>query len=213
MRFDRVIWDFNGTILDDLSVSIDSANQLLENHGLPKIENVEHYHRVFGFPIIEYYKRLGFDFEKIPYSVLANEWVGIYLEKVKKAPAREGIKEAVRCISELDIRQTVLSMTESDMLRHQLELISMDRCFDEVYGLTDIYAKSKLALAAEWRNNHPNERVLYVGDTTHDAESAKVIGAELYLLEGGHESRETLLRSGVPVISSPKEILDIITNS
>ena len=29
MRFDRVIWDFNGTILDDVDTGIESADELL----------------------------------------------------------------------------------------------------------------------------------------------------------------------------------------
>ena len=95
MKYDRVIWDFNGTILDDLRVSIDAADELLTNHGLKPMLTVEKYHEVFGFPIIDYYKRIGFDFSKVPYSVLAHEWVAIYLRRVKDAKIRAGVKEAI----------------------------------------------------------------------------------------------------------------------
>ncbi len=211
MRFDRVIWDFNGTILDDLSASLVSADRLLENHGLPKMKTVEKYHSMFGFPIIDYYQRIGFDFEKTEFSVLANEWVAIYLEEVKKAPARAGVRETVERLSSFGIKQTVLSMTESKMLYHQLSLIGLEKAFDEILGLSDIYASSKLKLAEDWRKKHPDERVLYIGDTLHDAESAKVIGAELLLLEGGHESRESLQKYGFPIISDPRDIFKLLS--
>lgn len=213
MKYDRIIWDFNGTILDDLQVGISSADELLTRHGLPKIKTVERYYGVFGFPIIDYYKRIGFDFNKIPYPVLAHEWVDIYLHLVDDAPLRNGVKEAITHISELGLPQTVLSMTKQDMLEKQLESLGLINAFDEICGLNDIYAESKLTLASKWHNNHRNERALFIGDTTHDAESADVIGCDCLLISGGHQSRNSLLQSNVKVIDSPSEIIDMINQS
>jgi len=206
-RYDRVIWDFNGTILDDLMTGIESADELLLRYGLPPMKTVERYYEVFGFPIRDYYQRIGFDFSKTDYSILAHEWVEIYLRRVKDAPVREGLLSVVEALTHLGIPQTVLSMTESAMLDEQLGYLGLQDTFDEVWGLNDIYASSKLELAAEWRRRHPHETVLFVGDTSHDAESAKVVGCDCVLLTGGHESREALLRVGVEVIDSPREIL------
>ena len=91
MNIDRVIWDFNGTILDDVDTGIEAVDVLLAKYGLPELKTRERYYEVFGFPIIDYYRRIGFDFEKTDYSILANEWVEIYLEKVKNVEkGREG---------------------------------------------------------------------------------------------------------------------------
>ena len=70
MKYEHIIWDFNGTLLDDVWTGIVSVNKLLEDRGLPKIASVEDYRRVFRFPIIEYYRSLGFDFDKEPYEVI-----------------------------------------------------------------------------------------------------------------------------------------------
>lgn len=113
---DRVIWDFNGTILDDLKISIESADELLTRHDLPPIGDVEKYYSVFGFPIIGYYERVGFDFTKYDFSVLANEWVDIYLSKMPFATLRSGIIETVDKLNSLGVKQTILSMTEGNML-------------------------------------------------------------------------------------------------
>ena len=48
MRFDRVIWDFNGTILDDVDTGIESADELLSRHGLPQMRTREKYLSLFG---------------------------------------------------------------------------------------------------------------------------------------------------------------------
>ena len=213
MTYDRIIWDFNGTLLDDVGICIEAADQLLSLHDLPPIATLENYHRVFGFPIIDYYRRIGFDFSKTDFSVLANEWVAIYMDKVEKAPLRDGMADVLREFSRLGIRQTVLSMTESAMLRYQLDLLKITELFDEVWGRNDIYASSKLSLAAEWREKHPLETPLYIGDTLHDAESAKIIGADCLLLAGGHENIETLSTSGLTILSSPAELLTYMRNN
>ncbi|MBE6637367.1 MAG: HAD family hydrolase [Ruminococcaceae bacterium] len=210
MKFDRVIWDFNGTLLDDVCCGIESANELLTRHGLPIIKSVDDYHSLFGFPIRDYYQRLGFDFSRLSYEALAHEWVAIYLEKVKTAPLREGVLPLLAAIRAKGIKQTVLSMTEQSMLLHQLSLLGITSCFDEICGLTDIYATSKLALAADWRKRHPLERVLFVGDTVHDAESAAVIGCECLLITGGHESEQSLRAHQASVIHNPDEILSFL---
>lgn len=210
MNIDRVIWDFNGTILDDVDTGIEAVDVLLAKYGLPELKSRERYYEVFGFPIIDYYRRIGFDFEKTDYSILANEWVEIYLEKVKNAPLRDEIYETVVKIRDMGIKQTVFSMTQISMLKHQLELLNISDLFDEICGLDDIYASSKLALAESWRKAHPEEKTIYIGDTSHDVESSKIIGSSCFLLSGGHERLSELEKTGVPIINSPTEILSLI---
>ena len=53
-NYDYVIWDFNGTLLDDVQTGIRSVNKLLLDRGLKQIDGVEHYRRIFRFPIIDY---------------------------------------------------------------------------------------------------------------------------------------------------------------
>ena len=144
-RVDRILWDFNGTILDDLQTSIDSANELLTNHGLAPIPSVEDYHRVFGFPIRGYYERMGFDLTKFDFVTLAHEWVAIYLKHVRTAPPRSGIPETVAALRERGMKQTVLSMTESAMLHRQLSFLGLESAFDEICGLDNVYASDKKA--------------------------------------------------------------------
>lgn len=210
MKYDHVIWDFNGTLLDDIRCGIDSTDELLCRYGLPPIQTVDRYYSLFGFPIRDYYQRLGFDFTKISYEALAQEWVEIYLDKVKKAPIRTGVLPVINILKSYGVPQTVLSMTEVSMLRFQLELLGITDYFDEICGLTDIYASSKLALAADWRARHPHQRALFIGDTAHDAESAKVMKCDCVLLAGGHESEASLLTHGCRVLFSPEAILSEI---
>ena len=69
-RYTHLFWDFNGTLLNDVIPDFCTANRLLERHGLPKLNSLEEYRNVFHFPVIEYYRALGYDFSKVPYEVL-----------------------------------------------------------------------------------------------------------------------------------------------
>src|SRR5262245_43055202 len=52
---DHVIWDWNGTLLNDVTHAIDTINFLLEPRGLP-LMSIERYREIFGFPIRRYYE-------------------------------------------------------------------------------------------------------------------------------------------------------------
>ena len=189
---------------------MDSTNQMLRERGIPEIDGLDAYREIFGFPIKDYYASLGFDFEKEPYEVLAPIWVDIYNEKSKSSVAIEGIAETIAAVRGIGISQVVFSATEREMLLRQLsELELLDR-FDEVIGLENIHAESKLHLAKGWRENHPDARVLYVGDTIHDAENARVLGADCLLFTGGHQSRRRLEACGYPLIDDVKDVLRYI---
>ena len=78
LKYTHIFWDFNGTILSDMQAGMDSVNKMLADRDLPVIPDIESYRRIFDFPIIEYYRGLGFDFDREPYEVLAPIWVELY---------------------------------------------------------------------------------------------------------------------------------------
>ena len=63
-RYDYVLWDWNGTLLDDLALNLSVENELLRRRGLFERADKDYYLEHFGFPIIEFYRALGFDFSK-----------------------------------------------------------------------------------------------------------------------------------------------------
>ena len=207
MKYDHIIWDFNGTILDDLDTGIRSVNKLLSDRGLKQLESREEYYAVFGFPIIEYYRRLGFDFSKEPYEVIAPLWVEQYLINVKSAGVFSDVGEAFEFFSRKGVEQTLLSATELQMLRGQLDDLGLSHIFRQVLGRDDIHAASKEGIAIMWREAHPNVRVLMIGDTDHDMQVAGAIGADCVLISRGHQSAEYLSGLGVPVYPDLRSML------
>lgn len=123
------IWDFNGTILDDVDAGIKSVNKLLADRGLPTLNGREDYHKYFRFPIKDYYSSLGFDFQRESYETLAPIWVEQYLINVREAPLREGVAETLEAFKTAGIKQIVISATELKMLKGQLASLGIDNYF------------------------------------------------------------------------------------
>ena len=196
MKYTYCIWDFNGTIFDDVGASIDAVNSLLVERGLPTLDSKEQYQEVFDFPIIDYYRRLGFDFDKEPYQVVAPIWVDRYLENSKSSGLFADVIPTLDFLSENGVKQSVLSASEKNMLTGQLKWLGIYDRFEEIMGIDNIYAESKLALAKAWRQRHPDEKVMFIGDTTHDYETAEVLGADCYLISAGHQPEYKLAAAG-----------------
>lgn len=207
MKYTHILWDFNGTILDDVEAGIKSVNKLLTDRDLPIIDSLESYHRVFGFPIIDYYRRLGFDFEKEPYEVIAPIWVEQYLINVKESKVFNDILPAAEKIRSLGLKQIILSATEIDMLKMQLKDLEIENVFDGVLGLDNIHAESKVRIAERWKGENPHARPLIIGDTVHDAEVARAIGSDCILVARGHQARRVLEECGFAVTDNAEEVV------
>ena len=210
MKYTHLFWDFNGTVLSDMAAGMESTNRMLFERGLPTIGGIERYREIFDFPIKEYYRNLGFDFEKEPYEVLAPIWVDLYNELSKDSRIVPGIETMLNKVSEMGIKQVIFSATEREMLIRQLCELGLVGYFDEIIGLDNIHAESKIHLAKRWRAEHPDAQILYVGDTVHDAENAKILDADCLLFTGGHQSRRRLSMCGYPMIDSIEELIEYI---
>ena len=74
MKYQYVIWDFNGTLLDDVKLCFDLLNKMLSKRGFETV-TIEKYKEIFRFPVKEYYRLAGFDFEREPFEVTAVEFI------------------------------------------------------------------------------------------------------------------------------------------
>ena len=209
-RYDTLVWDFNGTLLDDVDLGILCANVMLARRGLPIIPDRDRYFQVFGFPIEDYYRRLGFDFSREPYEVLAHEWVAEYRAREGSLPLRAGASELLAAVKRAGVRQTVLSATESTMLREQLLALGVLGYFDETVGRGDIYAPDKTALARRWAAETKPGRCRLIGDTEHDLACAVAAGFDCLLVRGGHTSDSDLDALDCRVLSDLYQVKEVL---
>lgn len=210
-QYTHVIWDFNGTILNDVRLGISCTNRMLEERGLPVIPDEDTYRGIFGFPIDDYYSRLGFDFEKEDYdTVLAPQWVAMYLAGEPTCPMNDGVESTIAAVAALGVPQVLLSATKEEQLRAQLARLGITDSFSEILGLDNIHARSKRHVAEAWMARNPEAHPLFIGDTEHDADVARSVGADCVLFTGGHQSAVRLAACGFPLIESIDGLLNYL---
>ena len=79
-KYTHVIWDWNGTILNDVDLCVDVGNNLFRKKGIPLL-TVEKYKEIFTIPVRDYYVAAGFDFENESFEVVGKEWMDEYEER------------------------------------------------------------------------------------------------------------------------------------
>ena len=213
MIYDYCIWDFNGTILDDVELGMNSVNILLRQCGLPIIPSREAYRKRFDFPIIDYYRELGFDFESYPYEQLAKEWISLYMRDLDTAKMFDGVERTLELFEKIGVKQTVLSASERNMLLGQIEGLGIASRFEEILGIDNIYGDSKLSIAKDWRARHPKAKAMFIGDTVHDCQTAELLGADCFIVCAGHQCRERFDGMNAHIFSSLGELCEYISHS
>ena len=207
--YDLVIWDFNGTIADDIAIGIEAANVVLSSRGMNTIDSIDDYRDKFCFPIIEFYKKLGFDFSAEPYEVPADEWTAEYIKREGEIKLTEGCLDALAEIKRRGIPQVIISSSEKTMLIRQIDTLGIRDYFDDVIGKEDNYASGKVEIAKRWASDK-SAKALFIGDTDHDCATARAIGADCVLFSGGHNSKARLLALGVPVVDRINDIVNYL---
>ena len=197
-----VLWDWNGTLLDDLTYAIGVRNRTFPAFGLPRIESVAEYRRQFTFPVRRYYERAGVTDEN--FEAVAHAWMAEYVRGFDAVPLHGDAREALSRFAAAGAAQAVLSATRRDMLESQIARFPIRDYFTDVLGLSDIYARSKEAVGLAYLAGCgvPAAATLMIGDTLHDAEVARAMGTRCILVARGHQSRETLLAAGAPVVDT-----------
>ena len=197
----HLIWDWNGTLLDDAYLCVDVMNELMTSRGLGTMDATR-YQTVFDFPVRDYYAGLGFDFSAEPFETVSTEFITRYEARKMECPLRPGVRETLQAFAEAGVPQSLLSAAKQDYLDHILERHDLHGFFETVRGADDHHAHGKADKGRRLMADLalPEGAALMVGDTRHDAAVAEAMGADCWLLPGGHQSRARLAACGVPVV-------------
>lgn len=191
--YQHIIWDWNGTLIDDHDVAVEATNSLLVENNLEPICKKQHRDK-FRFPLIEFYEDLGFDFSRHDYSHLCDRFSAEYSSRVMDdAMLFPGTAECLALVGEGRV-QSILSAAHQEQLEDLSKHFGIYHHFDHVYGIADNRAGSKLERGRSLMTmaQVPPERTLLIGDTNHDLEVGQALGISVLLVADGHQSYERL---------------------
>lgn len=209
----HVVWDWNGTLLDDLDCCLTVTDQLLAEFGLPLLEGRDHYQQIFRFPVADYYADLGFDTGiNGNFTAAARRYVQLYTAAAASCGLHKGAYDALATLSRSGLRQVIISASQQQVLDAQLAPFALEVWLDGAHGIADIYAASKLAVAEHWLATTAADpaAVIFVGDSAHDHEIATALGAQCVLFSGGHHSAAQLRSLGAPVIDDLRDLIALV---
>ena len=199
-KYKHIIWDWNGTLFDDVELCHNIINGLLIRNEIEEI-SLQRYREIFDFPVKKYYANAGLDFSKTSFEVLGKEFMDEYEERKFESSVFIDVKDVLGTVHSLGLTQSVLSAYKHDSLLKITEYFGIKDYFIDLSGLDNIYAASKIDLGKKWikKSGYKGSEIVLIGDTIHDFEVAREIGTDSILIASGHQSKERLLKCGVPV--------------
>lgn len=208
LKYEHIIWDFNGTLLDDVEKVISVMNMMLKKRSLPPI-SYESYQELFIFPVIDYYIALGFDFTEENFDDVAVEFIDEYFNDGFTCTLQEGVLDLLHLFEQNRITQSVLSVSKSEHLEKYLEILGIKHFFIQIHGQNDIHGRTKSEKGLEHIGslNISPDKILLIGDTSHDLEVAVTINCDHLLVANGHQSKTRLLEKTHNVIDT---LLDLV---
>lgn len=201
-----IIFDFNGTIVNDVALSLAAINYTAKKYLKRDEITLEEYGRVFTFPIKNYYAALGFDFNLVSFEEAGQCWYDYYCKHQHEAKLHDGIKETLIENKKKGYKNIVISASKSDLLDKQLKDLGVYDYFDEILGNDNIYASSKVHIGKAFMKDKDPKDCLMIGDSGHDKEVADAMGIDCILIARGHEGKERLLKVTDKVYDSIKEV-------
>ena len=192
--YKHIIWDWNGTLINDLRLWCEIMNGLLTRRDLDPI-SVERYREVFTFPVREYYKKVGHDVSDENWEIISYEFMNEYEERKNECELFDEVHKVLEKIDSIGIKQSVLSAYSQHSLEEIIDHFKLTNFFVRLIGLDNIYAAGKLDNGIKWMKElgHDEGEVLLIGDTVHDYEVAREIGADCLLIAEGHQEKSKLL--------------------
>lgn len=210
-KYSHVLWDWNGTLLDDVWLCIDIFNGMLSERGKPSI-NYRKYRDIFDFPVRVCYERAGFDFSLETFDCAATEFCDEYAKRVGECKLHEGAKEILDLFAESGVCQSILSATEQTQLEEMLSAFGLSAMFERVVGQSNHYANGKIQRGKKLVDSLgiSCNYILLIGDTTHDRFIAEEVGVDSVLVATGHHTREKLQERSARVFDNLLDIQSIL---
>jgi len=212
--YKHIMWDWNGTLVDDSWLSVKIINEVLSKREMPLIKH-ERYLNLFGFPVSDYYLRLGFDFELESFEKIGTEFIEGYEANKYTVGLHDNVKGVIQKLKAGGVSHSILSAYKQETLDELVKHFEIDELFMKIVGLDNHFAESKVENGIQWMAELGMETsdILLVGDTEHDHEVATAIGVDCVLIPRGHQTREIISKTGATILDNIKEILLLTTGN
>ena len=210
MRYHNILWDWNGTLIDDAITSLNCVNDMLTEMNKPLI-SLEQYYTYVETPIIGFYKHILTE-DELDFPVISKSFHDSYNSRIAETFLAEGTKTTLKTLKEHGAKQYIITATKEESARTLAFQYGVGEYFDGIFGADNTLAESKVERALNFfKKNNINPRdTVFIGDTLHDLETANALGVDCILVTFGHQGKEIVENSGTITADNLNDVLDII---
>ena len=108
----HVIWDWNGTLIDDAQLCVSIVNEILCDNMLSEV-SLSYYRENFCFPVRAYYEKIGLSCEGASYRELSEKFISEYRKRWKTCQLQANALAVISSLNQAGIGQSVLSASKS----------------------------------------------------------------------------------------------------
>ena len=207
MKIKEIVWDWNGTLINDTSLCVDILNKILCLQDQPPI-SIEYYRNNFSFPVSGFYKSISLPSSGEKFDEISLCFISEYRLKWKGCKLQTGVLEILELIQRHGLRQSILSAGNQSDVELFVDHFNLGSFFYQVLGTDNVKAQGKIELGKRFITDSDlsPEEILLVGDTIHDLQVANEIGCSALLYSQGHNSENQLSEFPVQIINDLMEV-------
>lgn len=208
----HIVWDWNGTLLDDLDLVVDAVSRSVSRYGQGPVDG-DIYRDHFTRPVRSFYDSLfGRPVDDMEWADLNKTFHDNYHGAVDGVALAHDAVAALDLASRRGWTQSLLSMSTHDELAGLVSLHGLSDYFLLVNGLPTATGDLK----ASYLRKHLDEMgvtprsAVVIGDTPDDHHAAAAVGVRSIAYDGGSHHRHVLDELGVPVADSLLDALTVV---
>ncbi|MDR2975227.1 MAG: HAD hydrolase-like protein [Propionibacteriaceae bacterium] len=207
-RVRHIIWDWNGTLLDDTPLTVKAATVSLAAINHPVRLTVDQWREVATRPVTRTYETLcGAPLDEAQFRILNQSWLSTYCSGEAEVGLNPTAVAALELARSAGVTQSILSLYLEPQLRARVTQLGVADHFTDIWGTRDGWknlqaTKADRMLAQLAAVGVSPDEALVIGDMVDDGDEAVSIGASATLVSTGDTSHQRLAASGFPVAST-----------
>ena len=201
----HVVWDWNGTLFDDVEAVVDATSEIFAPYGLGPF-GVEDFRAFYTRPIwVAYERLLGRALEDGEWERLDEAWHDSYHRLMARCGLATDARPTIDLLTAAGHTQSLLSMWQHELLIPAVERLGLAAAFQYVEGLRLPHQagghKAGMLIRHLAELGIDAADVIVIGDSADDALAAQQAGSRAVLYAGGATARAALDQLGVPVVT------------
>jgi len=211
VKYKTIIFDFDGTLADSLSVIINVVKQLAMGFKQEHLLKVP-FKELRSKTIKQLIKEFQIPFYRLPF--LINRGRRLMTNEIAEVKLFTDISLLIKQLKKKHFKLGILSSNSKKNIIKVLKKNNLDKEFEFIHSEMNIFGKDKALMNIFKKHNLRKEEVLYVGDEVRDIEACKKIDVKIVAVTWGFNTKETLkIYQPDYLIDRPKDLLNLVKSS